>query len=134
MSIINEWVAGQAASVAALTHDGSSAGVRSYEFGGMTDLDVSTLFAIVAGEQFDFDKHELMPLEDDTEAEIYPLPERFVQLMAQLSDADLARARSAWAQTEELDCEPAQVSAVIQQLREFARTLQAGETLFLTVQ
>ena len=134
MSILNAWVAASTASLVAQGNHSASTPGRSYEFGGITDLDASILFAIVAREKFDFDKHELLPLQEDTEAEIYPLPERFVQLMAQLSDEDLAHASSVWQQSEELDCEPGEVTAVVQQLRELARTLPAGESLFLTVQ
>ena len=134
MSIHNQWLAGPQASVIAYAHGDTEEVVLSYEFGGMTDLDLSNLYAIAAREEFDFDRHELLPLDDSSESEIYSLPERFVKLMAQLSTHELEQAVQAWSQTKELACEAASVAPIALQLRELAQTLQAGEGIFLTVE
>ncbi|MCL2713522.1 MAG: hypothetical protein FWD68_02725 [Alphaproteobacteria bacterium] len=49
-----------------------------FKFGGITDLEMSTLFSILAGEEFDFDRHEILPLDADTRDEIYELPEQLI--------------------------------------------------------
>lgn len=100
---------------AAIAHvNGDTADISGlYAFGGITDLDISNLFSIVADEAFDFDQHEILPLDEDTEVELFELPDRLVGLLAGKSSPDLPAIAAAWAATEELDCDPADLEPLV---------------------
>ena len=95
-------------------------------------LSFSTLLAIAATETFDFDAHELLPLDDtdDDNADIYPIPERYTRIFAELSAADIARCAAAWAGSEELDCDAADLLPIIENLCALARRIENGQQLY----
>lgn len=102
-----------------------------YDFGGITDLDISTLLAIAAAEDFDFDTHELLPLDDtDGDADIYPIPEHYARILAGLNHTDIARCAAEWAASEELDCDAADLMPIIDNLCALARRSENGRQLY----
>lgn len=94
-----------------------------FEFKTITDLDISNLWAIVNDEEFDFDKHELLPLEidDSDDNEIFELPETFLARLAQYSVDDLATISEKWAGTEELQTEPSALLPIVEHLYQLAK-------------
>jgi len=74
------------------------------EYKHLTYLEFSTLWAILAEEPWDFDKHhhECLHLPAEGETWLFRFPEAFVLLLAGLTDSKLEAVVTAWAQTEEL--------------------------------
>lgn len=106
MSIANRLILATPATVRAY-HEAENS--PHYDFGDITDLDISTLLAIAATETFDFDAHELLPL-DDTD--------------------DIARCAAAWAASEELNCDAADLLPIIENLCALARRIENGQQLY----
>ena len=129
MSIVNRLILATPATVRAY-HEAENS--PHYDFGDITDLDISTLLAIAATETFDFDAHELLPLDDtdDDNADIYPIPERYTRIFARLNAADIARCSAAWAASEELDCDAADLLPIIENLCALARRIENGQQLY----
>lgn len=105
----------------AIAHaSGHAAAVEGmFAFGGITDLDLANLFSIVTNEDFDFDLHELLPL-DDALPGLIELPTRFLDALASQHHADIPLLAARWSDTEELDCDPAGLVPVIESLRSLA--------------
>lgn len=98
-----------------------------FDFSGITDLDISNLWAMVNDESFDFDKHEILPLDDidDDEQEIFELPKAFLTRLAQYSTDDLATIAEQWANTEELQTEGNTLLPIVEHLYQLATTGKA---------
>lgn len=87
-----------------------------FEFGGITDLDLSNLFSIITGEEFDFDQHELLPLEEGTEVDLIELPARFVSALACIEKNNIPKISIQWSETEELACDPKDLEPIVESL------------------
>lgn len=93
-----------------------------FEFGGITDLDLSNLFSIVTDEAFDFDRHELLPIEEGAPFDLIELPVSFVKALAAKEDADIPGIAMQWSKTDELDCDPGDLVPIIQSLMALSKT------------
>ena len=112
----------------ASNNTGEIAGI--FEFGGITDLDLSNLFAIVANEEFDFDLHEFLPLEDADPAELFELPSRFVDALAKKAESEISGISIQWSRTEELDCDPKDLEPIVASLIAFSKATDRKNLYF----
>jgi len=101
-----------------------------YEFGGITDLDFSNLFSIIAGEEFNFDLHEILPLEAETDCELFELPKRFIEVSAEKSESDVNSIASEWAATEELECEPENLVPIVSSFISLCKSAGSNNVYF----
>lgn len=101
-----------------------------FEFGGLTDLDLSNLFSIVVDEDFDFDRHELLPLAEETPFDLVELPMRFVEALAEKGEADIPDVAIRWSQTEELHCDPEDLMPIIRSLMALSKTADDKSVYF----
>lgn len=101
-----------------------------YKFGGLTDLDISILFSIAADEEFDFDLHEILPMDEVEDSEVFELPARFVQVLAAKGVADIPVLAKEWAATEELQCDPAGLIPVVTALIDLSKKVGAHHLYF----
>lgn len=101
-----------------------------YEFGGITDLDISIFFSIAAGEEFDFDLHEILPMDELEDCEVFELPVRLVEVLAAKNEADIQPLAIEWAATEELQCDPADLSPIVAKLIELSKKVGGNRIYF----
>lgn len=109
----------------ALNYDAQSPGYQRLELPGLTDIELSTLWALVQGKEFDFDKHELGTLDADTDALIFSFPKRFIADLANLSEDKIAAVAAQWAESEEMQWPIVQAQKVLTELVKLAKVAQA---------
>ena len=95
-------------------------------FRGLTDLNFSILWALIAEEQWDLTKHALttIKLEEPGETWLFQFPQPFCERLAALSDEDVRSVSQAWAATEELTLDRWTVDdvlPVVERLRELSK-------------
>ena len=100
------------------------------ETSGLTDLEVSNLYAIVKGEEFDFDKHEFEPSDETDTASLYRLPSRFVKAVAGLAESEITSVCGSWASTEEMACKAETLIPLVQNLKRIAEMVEKGRDLY----
>ncbi len=100
------------------------------EASGITDLEVSTLYALLKREEFDFDKHEFEPSDETDTSMLYRLPVRFVKGLVALHESEIALVCESWANTEEMMCEPEPLIALIHGLKRLAAMVEKGRDLY----
>ena len=106
-------------------------------FRGLTDLNFSILWAMLAGEQWDLKKHALttVRLVEPGETWLFRFPQPFCELLAALSDEEAREVSERWAETEELTLDRwtvADVLPVVERLRELSRqAINSDDDLFL---
>jgi hypothetical protein len=86
------------------------------QFKGLTNLEFGTLWAIIRGEAFDFDKHALESLAPQEETWLFRFPDTYVQELATLTPAQAKKVAVAWASTDELQWEPSEAEEVLNEL------------------
>jgi hypothetical protein len=91
------------------------------QFKGLTNLEFGTLWAIIEGEKFDFDKHGLESLAPQEETWLFRFPTRYVQELAALTPAAIEDVASTWADTDELQWSASEAKKVIVQLVRLAK-------------
>ena len=70
------------------------------QFKGLTNLEFGTLWAIINGEEFDFDKHALESLAPQENTWLFRFPPAFVQKLSALTPAaSMEEVSPAWAET-----------------------------------
>lgn len=74
---------------------------EALETTGLTDVDLANVFAIAAAEDFDFDKHEWLPVVEEQDYQLYQMPPRFQKLLAEVDVQVLKQWADEWAQAEE---------------------------------
>jgi hypothetical protein len=103
--------------------------------GGLTVLELSTLWAALEGRSWDvgtLDDFELIREDDGGERLVHRLPDAFVGKLLASSDSDLQVAAARWAQTDEMGCSPADARPVIDHLVRLAgRATAEKKGLFL---
>jgi hypothetical protein len=73
-----------------------------------------------------------LPLEEETDCELFELPERFVKILASKENSDARSIASEWAATEELECGPENLISVVSSLISLCK--EAGSNnVYLTV-
>jgi hypothetical protein len=105
------------------------------EFTSFTDLELSTLQAIIEGREWDvdmLDSYNTILEQDDGERRICELPKEFLERLASLDDKAITTASEAWAKTEELSCSPNDVRPIIEELRRLSqRACNSGRNVYL---
>jgi len=91
------------------------------QFKGLTNLEFGTLWAIITGEEFDFDQHALESIAPPKETWLLRFPTSFVQELAALTTARIEEVAAAWADTEELQWDPSEAQEVIVELVRLAK-------------
>lgn len=88
------------------------------EFKGLTSIEFGTLWAILAGQEWDVKKHMLSDVAfgEDYETWLNKFQDEYIGLLANLDTDAINLAAVAWSQTEELSCSPDDVRPVIEAL------------------
>lgn len=134
MAFLNELLLGEPADVLVYVNGGAADAVSRYAFEGISDLDMGILFSIVAGEEFKFSRHELLPLEEGCAVEtVFPLQADFVARAAALDETAQLAAAEEWAATEELDCAVETVLPIVQQLSALAEKCSGTAQLYFHI-
>ena len=129
-----------AADYAASQLRGRPAHIKKYqpaEYRGLTPLEFSSLWALIAGEEWNSKKHMLAEVSygDGNESWLFSFPEPFVRLLANLSEKQVDQYSIEWAKTEELQLSgstPAEVRPIIVDLRRMAKSaLASGQPMYL---
>lgn len=96
------------------------------QYKGITELEIGTLWAILEGREWDVNKHmpEDVCLGEEGESWLHRFPVELANLLAGLDGAVLKRTAVAWAETDELDCDAADLKPLLEDLKALAR--QAG--------
>jgi hypothetical protein len=101
------------------------------QFKGLTNLEFGTLWAIIEGKQFDFDKHGLASLSPQAETWLFRFPPKLVQALAALSSPAVETIAESWAKTEELHWDPPEAREVVEELVRLANlALSASKGLY----
>jgi hypothetical protein len=107
------------------------------EYKGLTALEFGTLWALIAEEGWDVNKHMLEELSygAGNESWLCRFPPPLVGLLVGVTDVNIERYAAAWAQTEEMEMSAATLSDVrpiIVDLRRLAIAAQAsGQDMYL---
>lgn len=104
------------------------------ELKGLTDLELTTLWALVQDEEWDLDQHALEAIGEPGETWLFRFPDTFTEALASLDRSHISRVAPLWADTEEMqeEWEPSVAQAVIEELVRLARRARAtSKPLFL---
>jgi hypothetical protein len=113
------------------------ADVESESFGGLTQLNFEILWAIVEGRPWDPSTHSFEWVGDPPQGQAETWTFRFApafagQLAALKDPRAIAEITQQWARTEELNCDPGELTEVVDALLRLARSAEAsGRGLFL---
>ena len=101
----------------------------------MTPLELSTLWSIIRGIEWDdaaMDEFPCLLQIDGGERLIHKFPAAMVAALAKLTPEQAAVATAAWAATEELNCSPADIRPVVDDMVRLAgQAIQTGNSMFL---
>ena len=116
-------------------HVALKATLQPFETNGLTPLELGTLWAILAGTEYDAKKHALEDVRwgERNESWLFRIPEALVGLLASMNQHSLDSVSETWSETEELQCSPRDVQPVLTALRDLAdRQMHAkGQSLYL---
>ena len=109
--------------------------LQPVETNGLTPLELGTLWAILAGTEYDAKKHALEEVRwgERNESWLFRIPEVLVRFLAGMNQHSLDSASETWSQTEELQCSARDVQPVLTALRDLAdrQTHAEGQSLYL---
>lgn len=93
------------------------------EFKGLTSLEFGTLWAILANEEWDVEKHMLIDLAfgEANESWLHEFQDEYVGLLSKLDSNAINSAAEAWSKTEELECSADEVRPVIEALSHLSK-------------
>lgn len=116
-------------------HVALKATLQPFETNGLTPLELGTLWAILAGTEYDPKNHALEEIRwgEGNESWLFRIPGALVGFLAGMNQYSLDSASGTWSQTEELQCSPRDVQPVLTALRDLAdRQMRAeGQSLYL---
>jgi hypothetical protein len=113
-------------------YDGASAtGFAPVEFGGLTSLEFESLWAIVEAQEWSPDRHILKEVASGEEWGTFRFPAPYVERLRRLEPADVAAAATAWAATEEIAGDPADIEPVVRALVSLARSVEGPRGLYV---
>ena len=105
------------------------------EYRNLTGLEFGILWAMLEGEAWNLDKHDLVHVHfgDDGETWLMLFPERLVELLANIEDSQLANVAQRWSEIEELSLwTPKDTLDVLTDVRRLAlRSQETGIGLYL---
>lgn len=117
---------------------GRAAHVAKYqpaEYKGLTSLEFGTLWALLAGEEWDVEKHMLEDISygEGNESWLCRFPQPLVDLLAALSDTQVETYAAAWAKTDELaGAAVSDLQRIILDLRRLAKASKSsGKDMYL---
>lgn len=108
--------------------------VKSVQFNGVTGLEIGTLWAILESTQWDVKKHMPIDVDIDEEGESWlcRFPDELTRLLASSDEGGLASASEQWAKTEELNCDPADLLPLLEDLQSLSQQAVAkGQSIYL---
>jgi len=90
---------------------------------GFTDIELGTLWAIVKGEEWDINLHELEaePTGEEGDSLLLQFPSSFVDALVELDASKQSGVAAEWAETEELACSPENLVPVLIDLHRLAK-------------
>jgi len=137
MSILSDFYLSDAARAKDYDTDQQCAENDRARFQGVTPLEISTLWAIVEKKEWDVammdDFVEILSVGGGQRL-IYEFPHPVVERMAGLTAVDIGTSAEAWAQTDELGCDSAEIQPVIEELvRLSQRARVTNRNLYLWV-
>ena len=88
---------------------------------GLTNLEFGTLWAIIDGKEFDFDKHAFESPAPQGETWLFRFPGALVQLLATLTPPAIMRVAPLWAETDEIQWDAAYAEEVLMDLVRLAK-------------
>jgi len=91
------------------------------QFKGLTDLEFTTLWALVQNEEWDIDQHSLEVIGVPGDTWLFKFPSLFVDSLSSLDQAGISRVSPLWAATEEMEWEPSEAQEVIEELVRLAK-------------
>jgi len=104
------------------------------EYKGFTGLEIGTLWAILEGVEWDVSRHmpESLFLGEENESWLERFPDELVQKLAAISPQQIESVASAWANTEELNCDPQDLQPVIVDLQQLSkRAINENKAVYL---
>lgn len=103
------------------------------EFGGVDTLKLSTLWAIIAGKEWDVSSMAEFKTLKSTDSEwTHRLPDELTQKIATIHGMELERVAKEWSATEEMGCSPAEAKELLMESSGAARrAIQTQQGLFL---
>ncbi len=103
-------------------HVALKATLQPFETNGLTPLELGTLWAILAGTEYDPKKHALEEVRwgESNESWLVRLPDALVGFLAGMSQHSLDSASETWSQSDELQCSPQDVQPALAALRHLA--------------
>ena len=108
-----------------------------YAFERITDVELSILWSILRDEEWDsdlLDHFDMIFEQGGGERLVIKLPAEFLAMVAQLEGEDLDEAAEIWAETEELDCETAEILPIVQALKNLAlASADTGKGVYLWI-
>ena len=96
------------------------------QFKGLTDLEFTTLWALIKNEEWDIDEHSLEAVGEPGDTWLFKFPSSFVDALSSLDQAGVSRVSPLWASTEELEWEPSEAQEVIEELVRLANLTKSN--------
>lgn len=102
------------------------------QFKSLTDLEFTTLWALIQNEEWDIDQHSLEVIGEPDDTWLFKFPPSFVEALSSLDQAGISRVSPLWASTEEMEWEPSEAQEVIEELVRLAKlTKYSSKGLYL---
>lgn len=115
--------------------DAIRAALAPVESKGLTSVEIGTLWAILEGADWDAGRHGLASIDlgdDEADAWLERFPDGLVQRLAAATPEQLDGAARAWAATEELRCDAADLRPGLDELQRLSRrAIAEGRSVFL---
>jgi len=103
----------------------------SAQFGGLTNLEFETLWAILLKEEWSAEKHALSQVAETEGSWTFRFPPAYVAKLKELEPADISAAATEWAATEEISGAASDVAPVISELATLSKSVGQGQGLFV---
>ena len=134
MGLMTEIFVASRAQAVSYGHESSKASERA-QLGGLTSLEFESLWAILAAEEWDVEKHKLIDVRSSESDWTFEFPAPFRALIQQLSLDAVPHLTMKWAATEELQgTEPIDLAPVMAHLVILERSAsKQGKGLFLWI-
>jgi hypothetical protein len=133
MGLMTELFVSTPAEAGAFGH-ATSESFERVELGGLTSLEFEVLWAILAEEEWDPNRHTLSSIASDEEWWTFQFPAAYVKRLVESKPTDARAAAVKWAASDEMSAEAEDVEPVIEQLIAIASSAQKqGKALFLWV-
>jgi hypothetical protein len=93
-----------------------------HQLGGLTQLELEILWAILDGEEWSPKRYSLEPVGEPGESWLFRFPAPFVERLRMLAPADMPSAATKWGAIEELACDGKTIRPVLEALVSLARS------------